>query len=202
MKKILRRIEAFPNSLAPISYQVKKYINNDSSINRSVMNILHRPWVAPLNWGLMLYSRAKPRWFKKFSKMTEMEIPDFYQEYLKSMNGGFIYGMSLYGLTPSIYKSGLLNRSILECLDLTTANNSWYINYNLDQKLFYFGSRHYNNVELVGYFFDGNKILCYRKNGELINSWSNLGDMLLDEIAILEDTMLREVPEGVKLNVA
>ncbi|WP_157503060.1 hypothetical protein [Mangrovimonas xylaniphaga] len=168
-------------------------------MNDSVLNILHRPWVARLNWGLMLYQGAQVNWFSEFTKRTGKEIPKFYIDFLISINGGFIYDLSLYGLTPTLYNSGQLNRSILQCHDLTTANNNWIREFDVDPELFHFGGRSYNYDENVGYFYDDQKILCYRKNGELINNWDTFSNMLSDEIKIVEQEMLGEVPEGIDL---
>jgi len=201
MKEILERVEALPEELMPITIQVKKYLEINSNIDESVMNILHRPWIAPLNWGLTLYKAAEPAWFSEFFKRTAKEIPDFYHDFLRNINGGFIYGMSMYGLTPSLYEKGLLNRTILECHDLTEANNDWIYEYNVDPEFFHFAGRPYSRNENIGYFFDNEQILCYRKSGELINKWDSLGEMLFDEIEIVEKRMLERLPENMQLKV-
>ena len=98
-----------------------------------------------------------------------------------------------------LYNSGQLNRSSLQCHDLTTANNNWIREYDVDPNLFHFGGRSYNDDENVGYFFDKQKILCCRKNGELINKWNTFSKMLSDEIKIVEQEMLDEVPREIHL---
>jgi hypothetical protein len=201
MKEIRNRIENLPPELDSIANQANKYLENNSSINELVLNILHRPWIARLNWGLMLYKGANVNWFIEFKERTGKEIPKFYIDFLKSINGGFIYDISLYGLTPSLYNSGKLNRSILQCHDLTTANNNWIRGYEVDPNLFHFGGRSYKDDENVGYFFDKQKILCYRKNGELINEWDTFSKMLSDEIKIAEQKMLDEVPKEIELTI-
>jgi hypothetical protein len=201
MKDILNRIESFPDTLKAISVLAKKYIDNSSNIVENVMNILHRPWVAPLNWGLMLYIGASNDWFDVFRKRSGKEIPDFYKEFLNNINGGFIFGMSFYGLTPSIYNTGLLNRTILQCHDLATANSDWIREYNVNPSLFHFAGRRFTDSENVGYFYGEGKILCYRKNGELIKEWMNFGELLFDEIYIVEQMMLKEVPDNIILRI-
>ena len=141
MKEITDRIETWPVELEPIKIQVKKYLENNSTIDEAVLNILHRPWVAPLNWGLMLYRGADAEWFLEFERRTQKVVPTFYQNFLEVINGGFIYGMSMYGLTPSIYSTGVLKRTILQCHDLTTANTSWIHEYDVDPVLFHFAGR-------------------------------------------------------------
>jgi hypothetical protein len=200
MKEIIDRIEALPAELKPITIQVKKYLENNSNIDEAVLNVLHRPWVAPLNWGLMLYKGADPKWFLEFEKRTQKTVPEFYQNFLKHINGGFIYGMSMYGLTPSIYDTGVLKRTVLQCHDLTTANISW-IRDDVDPKLFHFAGRSYSRQENIGYFFDDDKILAIRKNCEILNKWTNFGDMLFDEIETVEKMMLEKIPKNIRLKV-
>lgn len=201
MKEVLNRLQKFPNNLDPISSQVKRYLDNNTKYSDEEVKVLHRPWVAPLNWGLMLYQGANREWFQEFQKRTMKEIPEFYLEFLKHINGCFLFDMSLYGLTPSVYETGSLNRTILQCHDLTTANNSWVYEYDVDPKLFHFGSRHYTEDENVGYFFADEQILCFRNNGEQFNQWKNLESMLFEEIEVVEQMMLENVPNDVKLVV-
>lgn len=201
MKEILERKESFSKELKPISIQIEKYLNNNSNIDELVLNVLHRPWIAPLNWGLMLYRGAKAEWFSEYEEMTGKVIPNFYKEFLTNINGAFIYGISLYGLTPSIFEKGLLNRTRLQCHDLATANNRWNINYKVDQNLFYFGGRHYSDDENVGYFWKNNIILCYRTNGKLLKQWNTFEEMLSEEIEIAEKMMLEEVPKEYTIKI-
>ena len=201
MNEIINRIDKLPSELDTIANQARKYLENNSNMNDFVLNILHRPWVARLNWGLMLYQGANINWFAEFTNRTGKEIPKFYTDFLKNINGGFIYDISLYGLTPSIYNSGKLNRTILQCHDLTTANINWIMGYDVDPNLFHFGGRSYTDDENVGYFFDNQRILCYRKNGKLINKWDTFSEMLADEIKIVEQRMLDEVPNEIDLKI-
>ena len=98
MKEIRNRIDNFPPELDSITNQVRKYLENNSFIDESALNVLHRPWVARLNWGLMLYEGANVSWFADFTNRTGKVIPKFYMDFLKSINGAFIYNLSLYGL--------------------------------------------------------------------------------------------------------
>jgi hypothetical protein len=201
MKEFLDRTETFPIELKPISIQIKKYLDNNSNIDELVINVLHRPWIARLNWGLMLYKEVKREWFSEFKKRTGKEIPDFYKDFLKHINGGFIYGISMYGLTPSFFETGLLNRTILQCHNLATANIQWIAEYKVDMDLFHFASRNYSNDENVGYFWKDDIILCYRKSGELLKQWNSLEEMLYEEIDIAEERMLSEIPKEIVINI-
>lgn len=201
MKEILERTESFPIELRPISIQIKRYLDNNSNINELVLNVLHRPWIAKLNWGLMLYKGVKTEWFPEFNKRTGKEIPYFYKEFLKHINGGFIYGVSMYGLTPSFFETGLLNRTTLQCHNLATANSQWISEYKVDMNLFHFASRNYSEDENVGYFWKNDIILCYRKNGELLKQWNSLEEMLYEEIEIAEQVMVKEIPKEIVIKI-
>ena len=84
----------------------------------------------------MLFKGADKSWLEQFENMTQKLIPDFYKNFLGLVNGCFVHGISFYGLTPSIYIKGTLDRSILQCHDLTTANNEWINEYEVDKRLF------------------------------------------------------------------
>src|SRR5262245_52250079 len=111
-----------------------------------------------------MFSPAKKTWIKRFG---HRKIPKVYQEILMSTNGLFAFGLSLYGLPPSMQRSRqTLSRSKLQCLDLSTANKDWIREYKIDPKLFHFGGREYSFTENVGYFMNGeSKIQAYLKTG-------------------------------------
>ena len=199
MKEILERTDTFPIELSSITIQIKRYLDNNSNIDELVLNVLHRPWVARLNWGIMIYKGVKTNWFAEFTKITDKEIPDFYKDFLKHINGGFIYGISMYGLTPSFFETGLLNRTLLQCHNLTSANNQWIREFKVENNLFYFASRNYTEDENVGYFSKDNLILCYRKNGQLLKQWNSLKEMLSEEIEIAEQIMLKNIPKEINI---
>jgi hypothetical protein len=193
-------IGKIPDSFLAIKEQGLKYLKNNSKLDTSAINILHRPWVAPFNWGLTLFKGVNPNWLNQFTKLTNKTIPDFYCEFLLSINGCFIYNLSLYGLTPSIYTKGTLDRSSLQCLDLTTANNNWINEYNVSQDLFYFGGRVYSPSENIGYFVEQNlTIKSIRKNGKEIQEWSDFKTFLIEEVTQAENMMKSEIPKGTEL---
>lgn len=160
--KIKKRLKKIDDKYPAISAQCHKYIENNSKIDENNnINIFHRPWVAPQNWGIKLFESVNSKWIKDFKTRTEKSIPDFYKDFLKISNGGFIYDLSLYGLPPSIYTKGVLSRSMLQCHDLTSANNNWIVEYDIDRNSFYFGGRAHTFEENVGYFFHKNEIILH-----------------------------------------
>ncbi|PIQ21577.1 MAG: hypothetical protein COW65_08300 [Cytophagales bacterium CG18_big_fil_WC_8_21_14_2_50_42_9] len=185
-----------------IASQSLKYIENNSNIDdNNNINIFYRPWVGPKNWGIKLFDPIKNSWIKDFQERTNKIIPDFYIDFLKTTNGGFIYDLSLYGLPPSLYTNGLLSRTIPQSHDLISANNSWIVNYEIEKEHFYFGGRAYTFDENVGYFYKNDEIIIIRKNGETINKWYNFNNFLSDEIDKAEIMMKEEIPDDTKISI-
>ena len=196
MEVLYNIVDSYPDEYIAIKKQAKKYIQNGSDIDKSDrINVLHRPWVAPLNWGLMLYKGADTKWINEAEKTIEKTIPDFYKRFLTNINGCFLYDISLFGLINS------LTRSFLQCQDLTTANRDWICEFDVDQSFFHFGGETYSFDENTGYFYGQNKIMSVRKNGKLVNEWNNFSDFLNDELNRAEKEMLKDVPKKIKLSV-
>ena len=197
---LLSKIDSYPDEYLPLKKQAKKYLRNNSSIDdNNTLNIFHQPWVAPFNWGLMLYQGADKNWIEQFEQKTQKTIPGPYKNFLLAINGCFIYEISLYGLTPSIYLEGTIDRTQLQCHDLTRANTDWIFEYKVDESYFHFGSGTYLYDEKIGYFFEGNKIRSITTDGKLVNKWLEFTDFLSDEISTAEKIMSAEIPGNTKL---
>jgi len=185
------------NDLNPIKEQAIKYFDIDSKVRvDNAVQIYRRPWVAPENFGLLIFPPVDKNWLSEFVKRTGKVIPKVYENILRQMNGCFIYDFSLFGLPKSIYTKGVLNRSVLQQFDLTTANTSWVREYAIDQKLFHIGGRAYSYSENIGYFVDGETILSARTTGEIVNSFSTVKEFFATEIDAAEKMMIEERNEG------
>jgi hypothetical protein len=200
MEDLTSQIDNYSDEYLAIKRQAKKYFRNNSTIdNNDTLNIFHRPWVAPFNWGLNIYKGADKDWLEQFEQETKKIIPTFYKRFLSAINGCFIYDLSLFGLPPSLYLNRTLDRSQLQCHDLASANRNWIYEYKVDKNSFHFGNRAYTYDENVGYFFYDNKIKSLRTNGKTVNQWDNFSDFLNDEINEAENMMLKEVPKETKI---
>lgn len=193
-------INNFLNNLTldwePIKEQAIKYFDLDSKIrNDGAAQIFRRPWVAPQNFGLLLFPPVDKGWFDKFNENTNLIIPKMYQDTLSEMNGCFVYDFSLYGLPKTMYTTGLLNRTELQQYDLGTANTTWIHSYSVNRDLFYIGGRAYSYAENIGYFIDNDKIFSVRKNGEILNSWTTFSNFLKEEIKAAEEMMIKKKSE-------
>jgi|688.fasta_scaffold211250_2 hypothetical protein len=195
-----QEIDNFLNILTPnwkpIKEQTTKYFDTESKIrDDGAAQIFRRPWVAPQNFGLLLFPPVDLEWFDKFNEKTNLTIPKMYQDILSEMNGCFVYDFSLFGLPKTMYTTGLLSRTVLQQYDLGTANTTWIHNYDIDTSLFHIGGRAYSYEENVGYFIDNNKIVSIKENGEIVGSWTTFADFLKEEINIAEQMMLKEKEE-------
>ncbi len=196
MESIYKIIDSYSDEYIALKKQARKYIQNGSNIDKNEkINILHRPWIAPLNWGLMLYKGADRKWINQVEESIKKTIPDFYKKFLTEINGCFLYDISMFGLIQS------LTRSFLQCHDLTTANIHWIKEFDVDQSFFHFGGGKYSYDENTGYFYGQNKIISIRKNGMLVTEWNDFSDFLNDELTRAEKGMLKEMPKKIRLVV-
>lgn len=189
--------ENLDEEFSPIKEQAIKYFDEDSKIEEDgTLSIFRRPWVAPQNFGLKLFLPPPTEFFEIFKERLGFEIPEVYKNFLRKLNGCFIYDFDLHGLPKSIYTENFLDRKIPQPFDLGTANAHWKNGFKVDQKLFHFGGRAYSFEENTGYFLDEkNTIFSFLKDGKLINSWSNFSEFLKEEILIAEKMMIDEKNE-------
>jgi len=196
VKTLTEKIDSLPEEYISLKQQARKYLRNNSNVDKNeTVNIFHRPWVAPFNWGIKLYKGAPPAWIEEVSERTGKVMPDFYGRFLSFVNGAFIYDLSLYGISSSIREKNLLDRSTLQCHDLILANTDWIQEYKVGNNYFHFGSRSYSYTENIGYFFADHKIKAIRKNGKAIKEWTDFSIFLDDEIPIVEAMMREKIPQ-------
>ncbi|HEY5748743.1 MAG TPA: SMI1/KNR4 family protein [Chryseolinea sp.] len=197
--QIKRYLDHLPGDFEPIVKQANKYYSADNKAGvrkDGAIQIFNRTWVAPENYGLLLFPPADNNLLDKFEKRNNLKTPKSYHDILGIMNGCFVYGFNLFGLPESLYSTGRLNRDFLCQFDLGSANKFWKFEYKINADLFHIGSRKYSPDENIGYFIDDqDKIISLLKTGKQIKSWPNFQDFLSDEISIAEDMMLDEIPK-------
>ena len=189
------RLNGVSNNYEAVKEISFKYLKIDGKQTGNNLEIYSQKWVAPLKYGIIIYEQTPNDHVKKFENDNNKRIPRIYKDFLLEINGCFIFDLSLFGLTPSIYETGLLDRSKVQCFDLGTANRNWISEYNVDEELFHFGSRSHSYDENIGYFIDDTgRIKSIRKNGQIIKEWTEFADFLKDEIAVVEKMMIEELP--------
>jgi hypothetical protein len=161
--------------------------NKDSILtNNNALLIKCHPCGEFEKFSLIIYPKAEGVFFKRYNKRHSKQLPKEYQDFLKSMNGCELFGMSLLGLTPSIYKNevGTLNRSVFQCNDIGIANSFYKQEYDLkDKSLLLFGSGTLSYTENIGYFWDTNngQIKLIRNNGEVLIIYEDFNSFLTTE---------------------
>jgi len=189
MQSITQRIDGYSDALAPLREVARRYLNYPSKLAKDgVINIGHRPWVAELNYMLILYPGVSTEALDRYSKRFNMEVPDTYADFLREVNGAFCFGMSLCGIPPSMLGTPpLLDRTLLQCHDLATAATRWASEYRVPRGHFHFGGRQFSYKENVGYFIDkGKRIQSMRKNGKVIGEWTSFTEFLTAELPASE----------------
>jgi hypothetical protein len=187
-------LDNLPDEWQAIKQQAIKYFDDNSEIREDgAAQIFKRPWIAPLNFGLLLFPHAKKDFIIAFEHKTGKRIPSIFQNVLLQMNGCFVYDFSLYGLPESMYKRNLLDRSLLQQFDLGAANTHWINEYEINNDLFHIGGRAYSLDENIGYFIDEeNNILSIRTNGKQLRKWNTFESFLSEEIKEAEKLMNKE----------
>ena len=160
----LENISKEYNSIKELSI---KYLKFGATRNEeNTINIYNQKWEAPLKFAITIFEEAPKDYIEKFETINAPKIPKVYSLFLQEINGCSFFDFDLFGLTPSIYKSGLLDRSKIQCFDLGIANRNWKLEYKLDEGLFYFGNRAYSFHENIGYFMDNDGVIkSIRNNG-------------------------------------
>jgi hypothetical protein len=196
-------LDSLPTEFKPIVEQATRYGSFDDKADvrkDGAIQIFNRTWVAPENYGLLLFPPADNKLIDKFEKQIKVKTPQSYKHVLGIMNGCFIYDFALCGLPESMYSTGLLNRSTLNQFDLGAANQFWKYEYETElDNLFHIGGRAYSDDENIGYFIDSDdRILSLRKNGKQLKTWMNFGQFLNDEIIAAEKMMAKAIPKKFK----
>ena len=104
----------------------------------------------------------------------------------------------LFGMAPSMLKQPpLLDRSKLQCLDLSLANGSGGCKYGYKgvEGGFHFGSRHYSASENAGFFlFEDARVLSLLKDGSVVGEWDRFSTFLRDELTAAETLGQSTIP--------
>jgi hypothetical protein len=196
---IRARLDQLPAELAPLRDAGLRYLRYCSAITvgDTAVLVAHQPWVGPEAYLITLYPGVRKAWLPKYEKAAGLRIPAAMKRFLAATNGCEAFGLSIYGIPPSMMKvPGLLDRSTRQCRDLGAANRNWKGEYPVDPAHFHFGGRDYTDDELAGYFLDGGgRIHAVTQGGREVGTWSDLTAFLRDELAASEAIARAETPE-------
>ena len=189
---IRNRLATLPEPLAPLVSVAERYLCYCSVFDLDGTALVgHMPWIAPERYAVCVYPPARTSWFAKYAKLHGGRILPSYRTILGRLNGCEAFGLSLYGMPPSMLENPpRMSRSVRQCLDIGTANKHWARPFGCGPEMFHIGSRHYTESENVGYFMaSASRIISMRKNGEVVGEWSDFSSFLRQE---LEASMQRE----------
>lgn len=185
MQEIVERLAGYSDLLAPIREAVNRYLKYPSTVSaEGVICVGHRPWVAPQNYMFWLFPTVGQEALNRYSRAFRIRIPEIYIDVLRQLNGAKCFGMILFGAAPSMLGSPpLLDRTKLQCQDLSVAATEWARGYRAPAGLFHFGYRYFSPSENVGYFLGENdRILSLKKSGNVVGEWTRFADFLSDEL--------------------
>lgn len=189
MNEIEARLDGLSDALAPLREAARRYLRYPSVLAADgTLCIGHRPWVAELNYMFRLYPGIPAETLGSYSGRFDLEVPRAYAAFLGEVGGTFSFGISLCGVPRSMLGAvPLLDRSVLQCHDLSTAARLWADEYRVPEGLFHFGSRHFSARENVGYFMDRvGAIRVVKRRGKVVGEWPDFTAFLAGELPVSE----------------
>ena len=196
---ILERLGNLDEVLEPLARVCERYLRYCSAIDPTDETLLigHQPWIGPEAYAVRVFPAAKKSWFKKYTAIHGLKFPSDYKLILSSVNGIDAFGLSLYGIPPSMVKDRpLLDRSKVHCLDIGRANIHWKKSFPGHEERFHFGGRNYSYTQNSAYFWDRRgEIIAVLKTGEVVGRWSDFRAFLSDELRAAEDYYQSQTPE-------
>lgn len=187
-KELSNRLEKIPNEFNPIKEFVERYSQRESRIDKlGTLQLVKNPEFLDA-YFICSFAPAIETYFSNFESRYNFKIPKPLDKFLRFSNGFYFCDFTIYGLTPSIYKSeiGLLERSVLQPLDIGAANDTWNKEYG--QAGFHFGGRYYDDEKNCGYFLKDEIIVSCLIDGEIVGTWTSFSDFLSDELTATEKT--------------
>ncbi len=184
------RLKSMPAAMQPLTQLALRYLPRGYRVDDGAVRLgRHRKYEHD-HYYITIFPPSVPEWLVR---RRSFEVPLDYLQLLSHANGLTIFGIDLFGFTPSMQEDPpRLNRRKHQCLDITTANETWSIGYELAPRGSVFvGSRSYTSDQNSGYFMNENGSVCsLLKNGRLVGKWPSVWRLLSEEIEI-EEAKLR-----------
>lgn len=197
--RIREHLDSLPADLAPLVKSARRHQRRCSAVaTDGTLLIAHQPWVAPEAYALRLHPGAKKPWFAKYAKLHDIRIPTGLRPLLTAVNGCSAFGMSIYGMPPSMLNDPpLLDRSSIQCMDIATANTDWKHEFEgVESGAFHFGGRDYSDDEVTGYFLTGKStVSSVLPDGKVVGTWNDIPSFLTDELAASEKLECADIPK-------
>jgi hypothetical protein len=195
---IAESLSKIGSPLEPLVAVSERYLRFCSAVDLDeTLMIGHQPWKGPQAYAVRIFPSARKSWFSRYPRLRGFKLSMKYREILAAANGCYAFGLSLYGIPPSMMeKQPGLNRSKAQCLDIGSANLHWKSEFPDQEERFHFGSRHYSYTQNSGYFMDRQgKVIAVLKTGEVVGEWSEFREFLRDELTAAQRYEASETPE-------
>jgi hypothetical protein len=195
-ERIRKRLNELPSELEPIRDACLRYLHRCCAVGSDdTLLVGHQPWDGLHSYLCRLFPGAKKTWFARYSKLHGLQIPPTVRRFLSCANGATFFGLSIFGMSPSMLQDPpLMNRSVVQCLDVSEANTFWKHEYRAEDTGFHFGSRDFSDTEVLGYFVgDCGGIRAIRKSGEVVGEWMDVTTFLKDELPRAEKLALESI---------
>ena len=181
-------LRSLAGDLQPIRAMLEKHLErgSDAKLSSDALEMARSP---KTGWPVFTIFPGIPEpLLQTYERIHEVELHPQYRQILGSMNGAFLFQLSLFGVPPSMAKEPpLLDRSRAWPLDVGTAQSDWKDRYTQDREQFYFGGGARSWSENVGYFLgpDG-EVTSRRAGGMVIGRWPGFREFLTAELVRME----------------
>jgi len=173
----LKRINNL-HGLDAIKNECLKYQAELESQHTSEIKLGRDTSVAPQYYKIIIFPAVDDKTLRDIEAEYELKIPSGYREFLTQINGAYLNKIALYSFPATWIDNGLVNRSAVEPLNIYFANTDWISDINIEPGHFLFGSSHYNDSTICHYLIKDARIYAYLDDGQKINEWSTLNEML------------------------
>src|SRR5688500_5402745 len=96
-------LDRLPADLVPLADAARALMHEPVVLSADgVLNLGHRPWVAPKNYAVTLYPGLSAQTLLWYVDRYGLDVPEMYARFLQSVNGALCYGMSLAGVPGSM----------------------------------------------------------------------------------------------------
>jgi hypothetical protein len=132
----------------------------------------------------MLFPGIDAAVLAKYQARFHVQIPLTYAKVLAEMNGANLFELRLFGLPPSLLQDPpLIDRSVIQPLDLATANHSWKTKYGPPAGDFFVGSGPDGDQDRFGYFLSQEgSVASYGLGGKRVAHWPSFSEFLASEL--------------------
>jgi hypothetical protein len=191
------RLSALPPCFEPLREMVLRYLASGYCIYENCIRVGRFRKYDKDHYHITIFPPANSPWLVA---RRSFEVPIEYLKFLSYSNGLQLFELSLFGFTPGMQQTPpKLDRTRLQSLDLTLANESWLVEVkNPPVGCIYFGCSPYNYEQNMLYFMDeAGSVRALLKDGRSLRQWPSFWQFLADQGAAEEQSLLHQARDPV-----